>query len=243
MGLADLHIHSIFSHDGTATVPSILERARQLGLDIIAITDHDVIRGSLLAAELAPQYGVHVIPGVEITTAEGDVLALSVRKLIPAGLSLMETLLRVGDQGGFCIAPHPVSDGPRMHSLGAYTIRRALCDRDAARILIGVETYNAMLIDRSSNDAAWVLAERCDVAQTGSSDAHVVDAVGLGATIFPGHTPEQLVAALWAGATRVQKGSEWGAAHVLGSWAAHYLLRNMKGITLQREAAPAWESA
>ncbi len=60
MGLADLHIHSIFSHDGTATVPAILERAKQVGLDIIAITDHDVIRGSLLAAELAPQYGIQV---------------------------------------------------------------------------------------------------------------------------------------------------------------------------------------
>lgn len=236
MGLADLHIHSIFSHDGTAAVPAILQHAKEIGLDMIAITDHDVIRGSLLAAELAPQYGIRAVPGVEITTAEGDLLALSIHKLIPGGLSLMETLMRVGNQGGFCIAPHPMSDGPRMHSLGSYAIRQALRDPDASRILIGIETYNAMLIDRSSNDAAKILAERSDVAQTGSSDAHVLDAVGLGATIFPGDTLEHLITALRTGTTQVRKGPEWGAAHVLGSWAAHYLLRK---TAFRREALPA----
>lgn len=228
MGLADLHIHSIFSHDGTATIPAILQRAKEVGLDIIAITDHDSIRGSLLAAELAPQYGVQVIPGVEITTADGDLLALGIRKLIPAGLSLMETLMRVGEQGGFCIAPHPVSDAVSMHSLGAYAIRSALRDRDAARILLGVETYNAMLLDRGSNEAAKILAERSDVAQTGSSDAHVVGAVGLGSTFFPGRTPQDLVAALWTGTTQVRIGERWGMAHVVASWAAHYLMSKMR---------------
>lgn len=228
MGLADLHIHSIFSHDGTATVPAILQRAKDIGLDMIAITDHDVIRGSLLAAELAPQYGVQVIPGVEITTADGDLLALGIRKLIPAGLSLLETLMQVGEQGGFCIAPHPVSDALSMHSLGAYAIRTALRDRDAARILIGVETYNAMLLDPDANDAARILAERSDVAQTGSSDAHVLDAVGLGTTYFPGHTPQDLVAALWTGTTQVRRGEHWGMAHVIASWAAHYLMSKVR---------------
>ena len=228
MGLADLHIHSIFSHDGTATVTAILKRARQVGLDIIAITDHDVIRGSLLAAELAPEYGIQAVPGIEITTAEGDLLALAVQQLIPAGLSLMETLMRVGEQGGFCIAPHPMSNGIRMHSLGAFAIRQVLRDPDVARILIGIETYNAMLLDRDSNDAAKILAERSDIAQTGSSDAHIVNAVGLGATIFPGDTLFQLVAALWTGTTQVRKGPEWGAARVLGSWAACSLMKNVR---------------
>ncbi|MGC1378817.1 MAG: PHP domain-containing protein [Anaerolineales bacterium] len=228
MGLADLHIHSIFSHDGTATVPVILKHAKRIGLDIIAITDHDVIRGSLLAAELAPEYGIQAIPGIEITTAEGDLLALAVQKLIPAGLSLMETLMLVGEQGGFCIAPHPMSDGIRMHSLGAFAIRQALRDPDAARILIGIETYNAMLLDRDSNDAARILAERSDIAQTGSSDAHIVNAVGLGATVFPGDTVLQLAAALWTGATQVRKGPEWGPVRVLGSWAACSMMKNAR---------------
>lgn len=238
MGLADLHIHSIFSHDGTATVPAILQRAKQVGLDMIAITDHDVIRGSLLAAELGPQYGVQVITGVEITTKDGDLLALNIRKLIPAGLPLMETLMRVGEQGGFCIAPHPMADGLRMHSLGAYAVRQALQDRDAARILIGLETYNAMILDRSWNDAAKILAERSDIAQTGSSDAHVLAAVGLGATSFPGNTVQQLIAALWTGTTQVIKGPQWRTGHIVGSWAAHYLLRKIQLPAKTLGAAP-----
>jgi predicted metal-dependent phosphoesterase TrpH len=226
MALADLHIHSIFSHDGTASVPSILKRAVEVGLDLIAITDHDVMDGSLMAVDLAPNYGIQAIPGVEISTAEGDLLALSIQSLIPPKLSLLETIMRVGEQGGFCIAPHPMAHGMRMHSLGGTALRKVMRDPDASRILIGVETYNAMLINHKYNDAAETLAERLLIAQTGSSDAHVVGAVGLGATIFHGNTLEHLISALWSGTTQVQKGPRWGAAHVLGSWAAHYLLRN-----------------
>jgi predicted metal-dependent phosphoesterase TrpH len=60
MGLADLHIHTIYSYDGTASVPAMLTRARQIGLDVIAITDHDEIAGSLKALELAPTFGVRL---------------------------------------------------------------------------------------------------------------------------------------------------------------------------------------
>jgi len=54
MGFADLHIHTIYSYDGTASVPAVLTQARKMGLDVIAITDHDEISGSLKALELAP---------------------------------------------------------------------------------------------------------------------------------------------------------------------------------------------
>ena len=130
MGLADIHMHTLFSYDGTATVPAVLNRASQVGLDLIAITDHDEIRGALLAEQLAPKFGIQVIPGVEITTAEGDLLALSIRKLIPAGLSLIETVNRVGQQGGFCVAPHPGAGGLGMKSLSAFSIYR---DRKSTR--------------------------------------------------------------------------------------------------------------
>ena len=82
MGLADLHIHTVYSYDGTASVPAVLARAKQVGLDLIAITDHDEIMGALKAFEMAPQYGIEVIPGIEITTAEGDLLALFVTQKI-----------------------------------------------------------------------------------------------------------------------------------------------------------------
>ena len=224
MGLADIHMHTIFSYDGTATVPAVLQRASQIGLDIIAITDHDEIRGALLAEQLASKFNIQVIPGVEITTAEGDLLALSIRKIIPAGLSLIETVKRVGAQGGFCVAPHPGAGGMGMKSLSAYSIYQALSDYEVERILIGIETYNATTLDREGNTAAKLLAERTSVAQTGSSDAHVLEAIGLGATIFPGETAADLLAALWTGTTQVRTGPEWSPARVLGKWVAGYLM-------------------
>src|SRR5512146_700375 len=126
MGLADLHIHTIYSYDGTATVPAVLAHAKQAGLNVIAITDHDEIKGALQAFDLATEFGIEVIPGIEITTVEGDLLALFVREKIEPGLPLMETILRVGEAGGICIAPHPMARGMGMKSLSGPAIIQAL---------------------------------------------------------------------------------------------------------------------
>ena len=223
MGLSDLHIHTIFSYDGTASVPAVLRRARQIGLDVIAITDHDEIAGSLKALEIASQYGVEVIPGSEVTTAEGDLLALNITEKVQRDRPLTETVLRVGELGGFCIAPHPMAGGFGMKSLSAYSILKALRNADVARILIGIETYNATSIDRLSNHYAHILAEPLDIARTASSDAHVIEAIGLGATEFDGHTAQDLIRALQNGKVRQRKQKEWNSAHILGSWVVNYV--------------------
>ncbi len=223
MGLADLHLHTIYSYDGTASIPAVLTRARQIGLDVIAITDHDEIAGALNALELAPKYGVEVIPGIEVTTAEGDLLALNVTGKVERGLSLIETVLRVRELGGFCIAPHPMAGGFGMKSLSAYSILRALRNMDAARTLIAIETYNATTIDKMSNHYARILADQLEITQTASSDAHVVEAIGLGATEFDGHTTQDLIDALHTGNVRIRKQKEWNAVRILGSWAANYV--------------------
>jgi predicted metal-dependent phosphoesterase TrpH len=223
MGLAYLHIHTIYSYDGTASVPAVLKRAQQIGLDVIAITDHDEIAGSLKALELAPHYGVEVIPGIEVSTAEGDLLAFNITEKVQRGLSLIETVLSVGELGGFCIAPHPMDGGIGMKSLGAYAILKALRYPDVARTLIAIETYNATVIDRLSNHYARILAERLDIAQTASSDAHVVEAIGLGVTEFDGCTAQDLLHALQKGETRQRKQKEWNTVRILGSWAVNYV--------------------
>jgi len=224
MGLADLHMHTIYSYDGTATVPAVLKRARQAGLDVIAITDHDEIRGALLAEQLAPKFGLQVIPGIEITTAEGDLLALGVRKLVAAGQPLIETLLQVGEQGGYAVAPHPMAAGMGMKSLNFYPIRKAARHPEAGRILLGIETYNATAIDRESRMFAEVLAYRTGLARTGSSDAHSLDMIGLGATEFPGSTAADFQRALQEGTTLPKHKSPWGILRIAGNWAWNYLL-------------------
>ena len=225
MGLADLHIHTIYSYDGTAAVHAVLAQARQIGLDVIAITDHDEIKGALKAFELAPKFGVEVIPGIEITTAEGDLLALFITENITPGLSLIETILRVGEAGGICIAPHPMARGAGMKSLSCSSIIRALDHPEASRILIGIETYNATALDRESNLLAQKLWAECPrIAQVGNSDAHIVQAIGSGATEFLGNTAADLLDALWIGATDVRRGVPMSSAQILGNWAINFVM-------------------
>ena len=225
MGLADLHLHTIYSYDGTASVPDVLAQARDIGLDVIAITDHDEIKGALKAFELAPKFGIEVIPGIEITTAEGDLLALFITEGIAPGLSLIETILRVGEASGICIAPHPMARGAGMKSLSGPSIIRALDHPETSRILIGIETYNATALDRESNLLAEKLWAQCPrIAQVGNSDAHIVQAIGAGATEFPGNTAVNLLDALWVGATGVRRGVQMSSAQILGSWAIKFVM-------------------
>jgi predicted metal-dependent phosphoesterase TrpH len=235
MGLADLHLHTIYSYDGTASLAAVLSRAKQIGLDVIAITDHDEIKGAVKALELAPNYGVEVIPGSEITTADGDLLALFIQEKVQAGLSLVETVLRVRELGGICIAPHPMAGGMGMKSLSGRVILKALRIPQVADTLLGIETYNGTAIDRISNHYAAILASRLKIAKTGSSDAHTVDTMGFGVTEFEGHTAADLLSALKNKTTKARRRKEWSALRILGSWGIRYV-----GSAFSRMTGLAW---
>jgi predicted metal-dependent phosphoesterase TrpH len=223
MGLADLHLHTIYSYDGTASLAAVLNRAKQIGLDVIAITDHDEIKGALKALELAPNYGVEVIPGSEITTADGDLLALFIKEKVQAGLSLVETVLRVREQGGICIAPHPMAGGMGMKSLSGRVILKALRIPEVADTLIGIETYNGSAFDRISGHYANILAGQLNITKVGNSDSHTIDTMGFGVTEFEGNTAAELAAALRNKTTKVHKRAEWSAFRILSSWGIRYV--------------------
>jgi predicted metal-dependent phosphoesterase TrpH len=115
-----------------------------------------------------------------------------------------------------------MDDGLRMHSLGSFAIMKALRDPDVARVLIALETYNATILHKVYNEFARRLAEQLEITQTGSSDAHILKTIGLGATEFHGHTRKDLLAALRNGLTVPRKGEQWHAVRILGSWALNY---------------------
>ena len=226
MGLADLHMHSLYSWDGTSTVAAVLKQVLEhTHLDVVAITDHDCLSGALEALQLAPSYGIDVIPGCEISTSQGHLLAYFIMQPVPSGLSLTETVLRVGELGGLCVAAHP--SAKMFNSLHPQVISNALQDADVARVLVGIEVYNAGVVHKSGNTTAKALANSLPVAQLGNSDAHMLWMVGRGSTYFHGCTAHSLRHALENRTTIAIAGPSCKPAGVVSHWLTRYLLRHV----------------
>jgi len=101
----DLHIHSQYSEDGTGTIEEIIKFLQKKELNGMAITDHNTVEGGLKALKIAPKDFI-VIPGVEISTADGHIIALDVKKNIPRNRPVEETIELILDRGGIPIVPH-----------------------------------------------------------------------------------------------------------------------------------------
>ena len=170
----ELHAHSEASYDGRDPVVRLLERAQTVGLDGLAVTDHDAIQASLEAAELASEYDLVGIPGMEVTSAAGHVLALGVRELVPEGLSFAETLDRIHDLGGVAVVPHPFQTS--RSGVLANISEDELAEADA------IEIYNSRLLTGRANRRAERFARRRGLPMTAGSDAHIAEMVGQAVT-------------------------------------------------------------
>lgn len=170
----ELHCHSELSHDGRDPVDLLVEQAAAVGLDAIAVTDHDAIHASHEAAALADEYGLVGIVAMEVTSAAGHVLALGIEEEVPPGLSYDETLERIHDQGGIAIVPHPFQSS--RHGVAAHITDEQLASADA------IEVYNSRLLTGRSNRQAERFATAHDVPKTAGSDAHISEMVGQAVT-------------------------------------------------------------
>ncbi len=174
----DPHVHSEGSYDADDPIELLLEQAAEIGLDAIVVTDHDVIDESLRAADLAPLYGLVGIPGVEVSTADGHLLAVGVESMPPRRRPLAETAAWVRDHGGVAIVPHPFQrsrHGVRRRALveaGAETTEEDAHPFDA------IESYNAWLFTGYKNNRARRFASTFGYPGVAGSDAHSVPFVG-----------------------------------------------------------------
>lgn len=208
MGKADLQLHSDLG-DGLASPEEILDAAERVGLDLIALTDHDDIRGSFLLRDIAARRSSHVtiIPGIEVTTRAGHLLALFVEEEIPMFRPLAETVAAVHRQGGVAVVPHPLSY--LTFSVGEGALRSLAELGDAACFVDGIEVRNPSYAGRVRQArAAWLNTHVLRVAETGSSDAHHAELVGTAWTEFPGEGGDALRAAL-RDRTTVAAGRSW----------------------------------
>ena len=182
-GRADLHVHTQYS-DGLLSVDQALDEAIAVGLRVIAITDHDTIRGGYVARERAIQRNLplEVIVGAEINTLWGHLLALFIEDQVPSLHPLRWTMERVREIGGLCIIPHPFS--PWIPSVGRRALRK-LMPETVALPLSGAEVTGA----RTSNAGDPLLTTLADI---GGSDAHLTGQIGTSYTLFPGITADDL---------------------------------------------------
>ncbi|MGB5933795.1 MAG: PHP-associated domain-containing protein [Anaerolineae bacterium] len=205
MGKADLHIHS-GAGDGLPATHEILDYVEnETDLDLIAITDHDLIDGSLEARELVAKggYRFQVLVGMEITTLEGHLLAYDLEEPVRMLQPLTRTIDLVHEQGGFCIVPHPMSW--LTLSLQRWSIERILRDPREGIRLEGLEILNPNLAGRVSYERVMALNEqRFHLPELGGSDAHFLSLIGQARTFFPGRTAEDFSQALESRTTRAE---------------------------------------
>jgi predicted metal-dependent phosphoesterase TrpH len=165
----DLHMHTRYSPDSLNEIDELISRAREVGLDRIAITDHHTIEGALAARALAPEF---VIIGEEIETASGgELIAYFVDQAVPAGLPLDETLRRLKSQGAVVSVSHPV-DRFRGSALGEELTISIIDQLDA------LEVFNSRCLASADNERAAALARQYMKPVTAGSDAHTLPEVG-----------------------------------------------------------------
>lgn len=185
--VADLHLHTQWS-DGD-DLDKVLDRALDRGLDAIAITDHDVIAGAMEARRRVHErrLPLAVVPGTEVSSAEGHIGGLFVMKKIPEDLSAAETVDLIHQAGGIAVAHHPYS--PKwLNTL----LRVQLGCGDLIKTVPfdAIECTNAVPGSGVKYNIAAIDAMRkqhVSVAVTGGSDAHVAQFVGKGKTYYGGN--------------------------------------------------------
>lgn len=232
-GRADLHMHSTYS-DGLGTIQQVLNYAQtQTNLDVIALTDHDVIEGALRARDLWAKgnYRFDFIVGEEVSTKSGHLLALFIEKRIPPHLSMEESIDLIHAQGGLAIVAHP------LNQIFRHSCPRSVLDRIKASESVwldGIETWNASFCGIYANRVAMQSnREYYGWSELGNSDAHTLRAIGSGCTWFPGKNAQDVRAAIEQGET-APGGRMWGMHDYLRLAGHHLSKQGRRVVNIER---------
>jgi predicted metal-dependent phosphoesterase TrpH/glycosyltransferase involved in cell wall biosynthesis len=174
----DLHMHTDHSPDCATPVETLLATAREVGLGAIAITDHNEVSGAFAAREIADEFGVKVIVGEEVKTAEqGEVIGLFLERRIERGMTMEETIAEVRRQGGLVYVPHPFD---RLHSVPDYEHLLEIVEQ-----IDILEVFNPRVALTAFNEEAERFAAKYRIVPGAGSDSHV--AQGLGSVMIRVH--------------------------------------------------------
>jgi predicted metal-dependent phosphoesterase TrpH len=165
---ADLHIHTCYSIDCLTPLGKIVTRCRELGINCVAVADHNTIAGALELREIAP---FKVIVAEEIATTAGEIMGLFLSEGIRQGLSAQEAILRIRNQGGLVAIPHPFGRSLPWHA-SVLTSTKILSQVDI------IEAFNSRTPFSNSIRKAGMLAKEQGKAASAGSDAHTLDEIG-----------------------------------------------------------------
>ncbi|MFB6088162.1 MAG: CehA/McbA family metallohydrolase [Candidatus Aenigmatarchaeota archaeon] len=229
--LFELHSHTTYSHgakvyhEGMNTPEEMVKETARLGLDGIAITDHNRIEGALEAMRYAKKYDVMVIPGEEVSSRDGHILGLGIEKHVQPGRSTEKTVEDIHEQGGIAIAPHPFDI--RSKGIGKKSVK---CD--------AIEVFNSMNIERSSNRKNIKFVEQVGKPYTVGSDAHDKYMIGSTVNKIKGDTMEDILESIKKGGIEVKMDyiplatiKKWALNRLQSSYGytTNYINRNYKG--------------
>jgi len=189
---ADLHVHTKYSGlarlgflrfpESVSEPRDVVKQANRKGLSVVCVTDHNTIRGGVLAKDHAKEFpGTEVVIGEEISTLDGELIGLYLNETVPKDLSAAESVDRIRAQGGITVAPHPFS--AHVPGLGS---RVDLLNLDALEVLNGGH------VDGYANDKAAEHARSGRWATVGGSDSHSLPPIGCSYTEFDGQGAEGL---------------------------------------------------
>lgn len=216
ISLADLHTHTTAS-DGTLSPQALVNEVLILqiqrpALRVIAVTDHDTVAGAYTALLYLKEHHagaeLEIIPGAEISTTDGHIVALNIRRDIPKGMNAADTIDAIHAEGGIAIAVHPYAYLPFLKGLKG--IKGLITDPKVGRAVDAVEVCNANPTETINNHVTrWVNRRNLHRPEVGGSDSHFRSAIARAVTSFPGRTANDLLQAIREGTTRAV-GSVYG---------------------------------
>jgi predicted metal-dependent phosphoesterase TrpH len=172
---ADLHVHTTYSKDSLITPKDLVFYAKKRGLNAVAITDHNQLEG---AYKIAKETNFLIIPGMEVSSSDGHIVALNVHELIPRGYSAVETVERIHRLGGVAIACHP------------YVLFKGCLKEKVCATFDAIEVINARAFPfKSSVKKAEETAERFKLSRVAGTDAHYGPQIGYGYTVIEAVEP------------------------------------------------------
>jgi len=165
---ADLHIHTEYSLDCSTPLNEVINRCLKARINCIAIADHGTIEGALKIQSIAP---FPVIVAEEILTPHGEIMGMFLKKGIPSGLSVSETISQIKAQDGLICIPHPF-DTLRHSALDAVVLEEIVKQIDI------VEVFNSRTILLRYSKQARIFAQKYGIPGSAGSDAHRPSEIG-----------------------------------------------------------------